>query len=447
MKLLVVTVFLLLTVISVVVSWWLNRRRQIRHAATLDRSVAEGLGEPPSLHPIIDPNRCIGTAACIRACPEGGILGIVDGRAALIAPSRCIGHGACLAACPTHAVELVFGTARRGVEIPHVKSDFETNVPGIYIAGELGGMGLVRNAMSQGFQAVESVARSLASCGPHDLEHDVAIIGAGPAGLAASLAAKRAGLRYVTLEQEALGGTVYHYPRDKMVLTRPIDLPGYGRIGASEIRKEELLRLWNDIIRTAGIDIRVRERVTAVEPLAGGFAIDTQCRRYRAARVVLAIGRRGSPRKLGIVGEEAPHVAYCLRDPTEVRRKSILIVGGGNSALEAAIRLAAPILENTVILCHRGAAFGRATPANRARIQDLSDAGQVKIYTRSDVVSIGPRQVEIRVKGVVTRIPAEQVYIMIGGELPTSLLHRLGVKVDVKFGKAEGLPPGSSGAV
>jgi thioredoxin reductase (NADPH) len=238
MKLTVVIVFLFLTVGSALASWWFNRRKEHRYAATLERSIAEGLDEPPSLHPTIDPDACIGTAACVSACPEGGILGIVKGRAALIEPSRCIGHGACFAACPTHAIQLVFGTERRGVEIPHVKSDFETNVHGVYIAGELGGMGLVRNAMSQGAQAVESIASSLAARGEHDLEYDLAIIGAGPAGIAASLAAKRAGLRLVTLEQEAIGGTVYHYPREKMVITQPFEIPGYGHIAAGEIQRK-----------------------------------------------------------------------------------------------------------------------------------------------------------------------------------------------------------------
>ncbi len=436
MKLTVVIVFFLLTVGSAFVSWWLSRRKEQRDSATLDRSIAEGLTEPLSLHPIIDPDACIGTAACVSACPEGGILGIVKGRAALIEPTRCIGHGACFAACPTRAIELVFGTERRGVEIPHLKPDFETNVRGLYIAGELGGMGLVRNAMSQGIQAMASVASSLAAGAKHDLEYDVAIIGAGPAGIAASLAAKQAGLRAVTFEQEAIGGTVYHYPREKMVITRPIDIPGYGRIEAREIQKEELLRIWQDVIRTTDIEIRVRQRVEAVVPVKGGFAIESASGRYRAARTILAIGRRGSPRKLGVPGEELPHVTYSLGDPAEVRGKSILVVGGGNSALEAAIELSDPLLANIVTLSYRGATFGRATQANRKRIDDLAYSGQLTILTDSEVASIEPRQASVRHIEVVTTIPAERVYIMIGGTLPTELLQRLGVTVDVKFGTA-----------
>jgi thioredoxin reductase (NADPH) len=436
MKLTVVIVFLFLTVGSALASWWFNRRKEHRYAATLERSIAEGLDEPPSLHPSIDPDACIGTAACVSACPEGGILGIVKGRAALIEPSRCIGHGACFAACPTHAIQLVFGTERRGVEIPHVKSDFETNVHGVYIAGELGGMGLVRNAMSQGAQAVESIASSLAARGEHDLEYDLAIIGAGPAGIAASLAAKRAGLRLVTLEQDAIGGTVYHYPREKMVITQPFEIPGYGHIAAGEIQKEDLLELWQDVIRTTGIEIRVRERVTAVEAENDGFAIETERGRYSAAYLVLAIGRRGSPRKLSVPGEELPHVTYSLGDPSELRGKTILVVGGGNSALEAAIALTDPLLGNSVTLSYRSAAFGRATIANRQRIEDLAHDDRLTILTGSEVTNIEPDRARIRQDGTATTIPAERVYIMIGGKLPTELMQRLGVSVDVKFGSA-----------
>jgi len=436
MRGIVVVAFLLLTFGSVLGSWWLNRRREHRDRSTLETAVAAGLGEPPSLHPVIDPNRCIGTAACVAACPEGGILGIVDGRAALLEPTRCVGHGACYAACPTGAIRLVFGTARRGVEIPHLGPGFETNVPGLYIAGELGGMGLVRNAISQGVQALGSVARSLAAHGRRDAGYDVAIVGAGPAGLAATLAAKQAGLRALTLEQDAIGGTVYHYPREKMVMTRPVDLPGYGRIEAREIRKEDLLALWEDVIRTTGVVINVRERVSAVTPRDGGFDLVTSRARYRAARVILAIGRRGSPRKLGVPGEESPHVAYALGDAAEVRGKTVLVVGGGNSALEAAAGLADPALGNTVVLSYRGGAFGRATPSNRARIEQLTAAGRLAVLPRSRVVRITPGGADLAVDAIERSIDAERIYVMIGGELPGPFLASLGVEVDVKFGTA-----------
>ena len=133
----------------------LRRRTDARSRATREAAAEAGLLEPSSLHPKIDPVKCLGCGACVSVCPEGDVLGMINGKAELIEPSECIGHGACKAACPRDAITLVFGTETRGVDIPHVGPDFQTNVPGIFIAGELGGMGLIRNAIEQGRQAIE----------------------------------------------------------------------------------------------------------------------------------------------------------------------------------------------------------------------------------------------------------------------------------------------------
>ncbi len=154
----------------------------------LEESIASGMTEPASLHPLIDPARCLGCASCISACPENSVLGLLNGKAQLVNPSHCIGHGACKTACPFDAIELVFGTEKRGLDIPEVNPDYQTNVPGIYIAGELGGMGLIRNAVTQGVQAVTSISKLSGIGKSHPL--DLVIVGAGPAGIAASLAAK-----------------------------------------------------------------------------------------------------------------------------------------------------------------------------------------------------------------------------------------------------------------
>jgi ferredoxin len=137
----------------------LRKRAEARSRATKEAAAEAGLLEPASLHPKIDPVKCLGCAACVRACPEGDILGMINGKAELIEPTHCIGHGACREACPYGAITLVFGTEQRGVDLPHVKPDFQTNVPGIFIAGELGGMGLIRNAIEQGSQAIDSIRK------------------------------------------------------------------------------------------------------------------------------------------------------------------------------------------------------------------------------------------------------------------------------------------------
>jgi thioredoxin reductase/Pyruvate/2-oxoacid:ferredoxin oxidoreductase delta subunit len=319
------------------------RRREGESVSVLERSLRESLAEPASLHPVIDPSKCIGCGSCVEACPEKEVLGLVDGRAQLIGPSHCIGHGACRTACPSSAITLVFGTETRGVDIPLVSASFETNVPGIFIAGELGGMGLIRNAFEQGRQAVEAIRRldGIGSSQPLD----VVIVGAGPAGFSASLAAKQAGLRFVTLEQDSLGGTVAHYPRGKIVMTVPGRLPLIGKVPFTETSKEKLIEFLQAAERDAGIAIRYRERVESVERNNDGFVVKTHRDSYRSRAVLLAIGRRGTPRRLGVEGEDLPKVTYRLIDPEQYRNRKVLVVGGGDSAIEAAVAVAgAPVV-------------------------------------------------------------------------------------------------------
>lgn len=212
----------------VLAGFYLRRhfKQHKQSAEVWKEAVESGLTEPPSLHPDFMLARCIGSGACVKVCPEQAI-GIINGKAALVNPAVCIGHGACEVACPMKAIRLVFGTEKRGMDIPRVSKTFETTVPGIFIAGELGGMGLIRKSAEQGRQAMEHISKR----GRGGADYDVVIVGAGPAGIAASLAAQKLGLKFVTLEQEdSIGGTTYHYPRNKIVMTAPMNLPLIGQI-------------------------------------------------------------------------------------------------------------------------------------------------------------------------------------------------------------------------
>lgn len=305
-----------------------HQKKETRYRARLAETIKSNIPEPLTLHPVIDTNKCIGSGACLRACPEQA-LGIVKGKAVLVQPDHCIGHGACESACPVEAISLVFGTEKRGIDIPQLKPTFETNVPGIYIAGELGGMGLIRKGVDQGARAIQSIRKNK---GTGD-QLDVVIVGSGPAGLSASLAAKEASLRFVTIEQEdGLGGSVYHFPRRKLAMTAPMNLPIIGKFDRYEISKEELLEFWNSVIRWTGLKINFTERMEAIDKAGNGFIVKTSKQHYKTRNVLLAIGRRGTPRKLGVPGEEQSKAVYRLVDAEQYRGQHVLVVGGGGTA-------------------------------------------------------------------------------------------------------------------
>jgi len=410
-----------------------RRRTEQRSIAKRQASADAGLMEPPTLHPEIDPTQCIGCGACVSACPEGDILGLIDGKAQLVEPSDCIGHGACRAACPSDAIRLVFGTERRGVDIPHVGPDFQTNVPGVFIAGELGGMGLIRNAIEQGRQAIDSV-RALGGSRPSNI-YDVVIIGGGPAGFSASLAALEHRLRFVTIEQETFGGTVAHFPRGKLVMTAPAKLPLVGTVKFREVSKEKLLGFWHDAARRTGLRINYGERAESV--LRNGSALEVRTTRacYPTRAVLLAIGRRGTPRRLGVPGEELPKVVYRLADPAQYRGKHVLVVGGGDSALEAAASIAEEP-RTIVTLSHRSEAFSRAKLKNRERVAAAHERGRLRVLMPSEVKRIGTEAVELTHNGQQTAIRNDSVIICAGGILPTAFLQSIGIEVETKYGTA-----------
>jgi thioredoxin reductase/NAD-dependent dihydropyrimidine dehydrogenase PreA subunit len=408
------------------------RSKEARTDQAEAEALAYGLNEPASLHPVVDTERCIGTGSCIDVCPEGDVLGLRSGQTIAVAPGCCIGHGLCERACPVEAIRLVFGTATRGVDIPRIKGNFETNEPGIFIVGELGGMGLIRNAFEQGRQCVEGLPGRVSD----DLL-DLVIVGCGPAGLSAALTARNRGLRYLIMEREQdLGGTVRHYPRKKLVMTTPVEMPGFGSVGSLEIRKEDLIETWQRIGREAELPLHLGQTVQTVVHDRDALEVRAEGASHRARAVILAIGRRGIPRKLGVSGEDLPTVQYSLAEPEAYRGDRILVVGGGDSAVEAALRLADQP-DTLVRISYRRDQFTRIKPKNRTLVTEAIDAGRLEVHWTTVVDRIEPTITWLRNEdSKAYSVDVEQLFVFAGGELPRKFLEECGIEVDTKFGES-----------
>lgn len=429
-ELIIYSVVILICLIIV----WIYVRKLKKESKDVDEKiqVAKEVGafEPVSLYPYIDEDNCIKSGACVIACPEKEIIGIRNGRATLINASRCVGHGACFHACPVEAISLKIGTEKRGVDLPHVNQNFETNVKGIFIAGELGGMGLIKNSVEQGKQAVQYISQSLDK--NHKATYDLIIIGAGPAGIAASLQAKNMGIKTLTLEQDTLGGTVYNFPRAKIVMTSPMDLPGHGKVKLYQTSKTELLDLWHEVLDKNKINIVENSKVELISKQDGQFVVTTQKgESYQGEKVLLAIGRRGTPRKLDVKGEHLEKVAYKLMEPEHIIGQNVLVVGGGDSAIESALLLAK---DNKVALSYRSEAFNRLKPLNAQNIEKAINENKINMLFESNVKEINQDDVTIALKdGTEMHLKNDLVFIFAGGELPTQFLQKAGIEISKRF--------------
>lgn len=415
-----------LLIIATVTPYFLRLKKRERAAKKKFQEMQiTGLHEASTMHPHIDVTRCIGCGGCVKACPEEEVLAIINGKATLIHGAKCVGHGMCAEACPVGAIELIMARPGRSADLPMIDENYETNVKGIFIVGELGGIGLIKNAVTQGKRAVEFIASTPSQ---HKAEYDVAIVGAGPAGLAAALTAKYHNLKHIIFEQSDIGGTILHYPRAKVVMTSPVELPIWGKLKLTEVSKEALLDVWKKIIAKAALEIHVNEKVLEVERTNGYFTVATPNRKITTQKIVLALGRRGTPRKLGVPGEELSKVAYRLIDASTYNNQHVLVVGGGDSAVEAAIGLAMQ-KNNTVTLSYRGKEFSRIKDRNKKHLEEFTDRKKINVIFNSNVKEILETSVTLTTPDGELQLPNDFVFIFAGGELPFEFLKKIGISM------------------
>jgi putative YpdA family bacillithiol system oxidoreductase len=412
-----------------------KKERQWHAAAEKGQLFSEG---PKAQHPHIDTTYCVGCQTCTSVCPEGDVLGMIGGKAAIINGHKCIGHSLCADACPVGAITMVMASPGMSAEMPNLSPQYETNIPNLFIIGELGGLALIKNAVNQGRDCIDTIADRVTPGGaPASDICDVLIVGAGPAGISASLRAIEKHLNYVTIEQDEVGGTVAKYPRQKLVMTTPVEFPMYGKFKKMELSKENLLAFWHKVMQRADFKVRSGEKVQDIKKDTDGlFTTITSKGQYRSRAVVLALGRTGTPRKLGVPGEDLPKVMYRLIETDHYVHKKILIVGGGDSAVEAAMGLAKQI-GNEVTLSYRQERFSRLKERNVQRIEDCIRSGKLKVIFNSVPVEFRPESVVLDIKGQRQEIPNDFVWVFAGGTPPNDFLKKIGVQLGTRDLTAE----------
>jgi len=430
---LIFLVFVILVFVTVIPYMKIVKKKEAKAREAAEKGKLHTSG-PQAQHPYIHIDQCIGCGACVDACPEGDVLAVIAGKAAIINGHKCIGHSLCAEECPVGAIDIVMAKPSIGADMPSLSAEFETNVENMFIIGELGGLALIKNAVNQGRDCVDIIANRIAAqndggAPKQEGVAEICIVGAGPGGISASLRAIEKGISYVTLEQDEVGGTVAKYPRQKLVMTSPVEFPMHGKFKKLELSKEDLIEFWNEIFRKSKLEVKTFERVdTIVKDGDGVFNVTTTKGTYKARYIVLALGRRGTPRKLDVKGEEQPKVMYSLIEADHYTNANILVVGGGDSAVEAAMGLAHQ-KGNKVTLSYRKETFSRIKERNTQRINECINNNMLDVVFNSSPVEIREKDVLLEVDGITRELPNDYVWVFAGGIPPNAFLQKVGIQL------------------
>ena len=421
---------------------------------------------PPYPHPVIITERCIGCHACVDACPHD-VLAIAGGVATPVARDQCMEDTSCQVECPVNPKACVVVNTTKKIpprKVPARDARFMTNVPGCFIVGDVSGTPLIKNATNEGADCVKHIHEELRDGAPPEPKADVevAIIGVGPAGLSAAITAQRLGLSYAAVEQDRVLATIEAYPANKYVFFKPETMEPRGgvRPEGAGAQREAILAGWTRAMRETGVRVNEGESCKSVKRAEDGDYFVVQTERgpekarvtYNARRVVLALGNRGTPMKLKVPGEELKvtrdgrtedKVKYKLTDPEAYKRKRIIVVGAGNSAVEAAVDLVAtrrgdqitfrPDSEiNDVTLVIRSDMKNDLKFGNKLQVYDCIDEGKIKVFFGTSVKEIRDEEVVLmnaRTEEVRATVPNDFVFAMIGGDRPTKFLESVGIKI------------------
>ncbi len=331
-------------------------------------------------------------------------------------------------------IENILASGSGALRRPVLKKGKESSVRGLYVIGDLAGAPVIKLARAQGVEVVDTLSAlpEMKTPAGDASMLDILVIGAGAAGLNAALAARDRGFSCVVLEKGKIANTIENFPEGKWVYAEPDDTPPKGKLWLDGATKEDLIARWDSIIRENGLEVRAEEPLTSLEKQKDGtFIAHTPKGKYRAKKIVLATGQRGNPRKLGVPGEDQPHVYHRLYSPRKYHDEEILVVGGGNSAVEAALTLSE---RNKVVLSYRGSEFARIFKDNRKKIDEAVAAGRVEMVFNSQIREFRGKEAVLSIDRGGSQdertVRTNHVFILIGADVPVKFLTALGIRLE-----------------